>query len=245
MINMMKNSFPSFPAPDINQLNSVNVGSVERVMSLVVGGFMAYKGASKLKKNPISGALTLGASAYLFYRGISGNCVLKPPKHNAASRNNLVRIEETLIVRQRLKEVYEYWRRLGNLAAFMKHLKRVQEVNAIQSVWEAYVPGHFGTIQWEAEVVTDVPYQLLGWKSVAGAVVENSGFVSFSETRNNGTLLHVVIEYRPPAGKLGNNIARLLNPVFEKIVRNDINHFAKHFEQHTAHENNLTTYSRM
>lgn len=240
-----KHFYKGVVTPEITNLNSVNVGPTERLLSIIAGSYLAYKGASRLKNNAMSASVQLSASAYLFYRGISGNCILKPPKHNLESARNLIKIHQTITINKPVKDVYEYWRRLGNLPAFMQHLKTVHEVNAIQSVWEAKIPGHLGSLQWEAAVTTDVPYQLLEWKSVPDSIVENSGMVSFSEIRNNATLLDIVIQYRPPAGQLGHSIARLLNPVFEKIIRKDVANFSSHFEKLMEHENKLTTYSRI
>ena len=50
-----------------------------------------------------------------------------------------------------------------------------------------------------------------------------------------GTELEVVISYHPPAGEIGAGIAKLLNPVFERIVREDVMNFKDYIEtKHNA-----------
>jgi len=56
-----------------------------------------------------------------------------------------------------------------------------------------------------------------------------------------GTELEVVISYHPPAGELGSGVAKLLNPVFEKIIRQDVMNFKEYIE--TKHNNSATTTS--
>ena len=48
---------------------------------------------------------------------------------------------------------------------------------------------------------------------------------------HQGTELNVVITYRPPAGKVGEGIATLLNPVFTRLIRQDINNFKEYIEK--------------
>jgi len=71
---------------------------------------------------------------------------------------------------------------------------------------------------------------LLGWQSVPGSAINNAGKVEFRDAEEGGTELIVVISYRAPAGDLGAGIAKVLNPILEKIVRNDINSFKEYIE---------------
>lgn len=50
-----------------------------------------------------------------------------------------------------------------------------------------------------------------------------------------------MISYHPPAGELGSGIAKLLNPVFEKIIRQDVMNFKEYIE--TKHNNSAATTS--
>ena len=40
----------------------------------------------------------------------------------------------------------------------------------------------------------------------------------------------MVIIYYPPAGELGSGVAKLLNPVFEKLIRQDVLNFKEYIE---------------
>ncbi len=79
-----------------------------------------------------------------------------------------------------------------------------------QSHWVSSGPADV-TIEWDAEVVDDRPNELIAWKSVENADVENAGSVQFKPAPGDrGTEVKVVIAYNPPAGAVGDAISKLL-----------------------------------
>ena len=125
------------------------------------------------------------------------------------------------------EEVYEFWRKLENLPLFMKHLVSVTEIDSKRSHWEAKIPeGNPISLKWDAEIMKEDPGRLLSWRSLPGSTIDNAGKVEFRDALGNqGTELNVMITYRPPAGNIGSGIGKLLNPLFEKVVRADVNNF--------------------
>lgn len=225
----MQSKFPDSLTKRIRNFSTqtVNVDNNERLLSVTLGAFFLTRG---LKKVSILSTLLGG---YLIYRGVSGHC----PMYSQLQRNKYtdkpesVNIQTTLIVNKPKQEVYDFWRKLENLPLFMKHLKSVKEVDEKRSHWEANVPGNLTTISWDAEIVKEEEGKLISWKSLPGATVENAGKVDFQDSLGDqGTELRVVITYRPPAGKVGTGIAWLLNPVFRKMIENDIVNFKQYIE---------------
>ena len=164
-------------------------------------------------------------------RAITGHC----PAYSAMGKKGLpdpvknINIRTSVTVNKPRHEVYAFWRRLENLPLFMKHLESVEAHDSHRSSWQARIPGGIGTISWDAEVVKDEPGELLGWSSLPGADVENSGKVEFLEN-GGGTKLNVVISYRPPMGAVGAGAAKLFNGAFEKMVKQDIANFKQYIE---------------
>lgn len=58
----------------------------------------------------------------------------------------------------------------------------------------------------------------------------NSGNVTFTEKGTGQTELHAVISYEAPGGIIGEKVGKLLNPIFEKMVRSDIENFKSYIE---------------
>ena len=75
-------------------------------------------------------------------------------------------------------------------------------------------------------------------------MVNNAGKVSFKDALGGeGTELEVIITYHAPAGELGAALAKKLNPVFEKMIRQDIMNFKEYIETKHISSSNYQTSS--
>ncbi|MFD2517384.1 SRPBCC family protein [Salinimicrobium flavum] len=219
----MKNLIPHF---------HINVSPTERAVSLLAGAWFLYDGLGKDKKSVLETVI----AGYLLYRGATGNCAAysamgktKPDNH---SRNVNIQIRQ--IVNKPREEVYQFWKDFENLPLFMEHLENVVYLNDDISVWEANLPGGLGKIRWKSEIVKDRPNELIGWHSLPGSAVENAGKVEFRDM-GEGTEVHVVISYHAPGGLPGEGAARLINPVFEDMIRQDVENFKWFIEREYLH----------
>src|SRR5688572_23115342 len=219
--------------PSDGGTNVINVGWNERLISATFGAFLLSSGMSNLFRHPVSGLVKTALGGFLLYRGASGNCPLYSSigKTKGVSQTSAINIRTSLIVNKPKDEVYAFWRKLENLPLFMKHLASVTEIDSKHSHWEATIPGNIGKIKWNAEIVKEVPGYLIGWQSIPNSMINNAGKVTFHDALNGqGTELEVVITYHAPAGELGSGAAKLLNPVFEKLIRQDVMNFKEYIE---------------
>lgn len=202
---------------------SCNVSNFERGLSIAIGLWMLYRGLKKLPKSPITNLIKASSGAGLMARGISGFCPVYDYFEIDGKKTTSVNIRSTFIVNKPRHEVYAFWRKLENLPLFMKHLESVKEVDNKRSHWEAKFPSNMVTIKWDAEIVKEEKDSLLSWQSLPGATIENAGKVEFRDALGDrGTELRIMITYRPPAGNLGSQVARLFNPMFERMVKEDV-----------------------
>lgn len=170
----------------------------------------------------LAGALAGGALLFKAFR--KG----KP----SSKRANVIQLHTKQTIKNPREELYAYWRNLENLPNFMSHIEEVREIDQRRSKWTAKIPGGVGTIDWEAVIEQDLMNKYISWRSVADADIENAGEVRFEDAPGRkGTIVETTISYRPPAGEVGEFAAKLLNPAFEKIVKQDLKQFKKHMEQ--------------
>lgn len=207
--------------------SQINVGPTERVVSVTGGLLLAAYGLRRFSLSGLTLAATGGA---LLFRGVTGHCPINAAigRDSAAADRGRpgVELRTTLTVDRPRDEVYRFWRRLENLPQFMHHLEDVRELDPRRSVWTAKVPKTSSTIEWEAEIEAEEEGRRLAWRSVAHADVDNAGEVRFEDAPGGrGTEVHVHISYRPPAAGAGRAVARLLNPVFEQMVKEDVRRF--------------------
>ncbi len=114
------------------------------------------------------------------------------------------------------------WRDFENLPRFMEHLVSVRTESRLRSHWMAKAPAGT-TVEWDAEIVNQIPGELIAWKSLAGAEVSNAGSVHFTDAPGErGTIVRVVLDAEPPAGKLGFVLAKLFGEDPDRQVREDL-----------------------
>jgi uncharacterized membrane protein len=120
------------------------------------------------------------------------------------------------------EEVYHFWRNFENLPRFMTHLESVHVMDERRSHWVAKAPVGT-TVQWDAEITEDRPNELIAWRSLEGADVENSGSVRFATAPGGrGTEVKVSLLYNPPGGSLGAGIAKLFGEEPEQQIKGDL-----------------------
>ena len=203
----------------VHHKQKVNVSAPERLISMLLGARLLFSGRGGLVKGMSAG--------YLLYRGLTGRCALYAAlgKDDLPDTDRNINIRTVINVNQPRAKVYAAWKRLENLPLFMKHIENVETDDADLSRWTATIPGLPGTISWEAKIINDVHGEVLGWSSLPGADIENAGKVEFRDAPGGGTELHVTITYRAPLGDTGTALASLFTPVFEKMVRDDVENF--------------------
>jgi len=206
----------------------VNVSATERVISVVSGSLMLYNSLHKKPKNYPRALL----SAFMIFRGATGYCpgyqlagkTLEPPKVSN------VNIRVMLTVNKPVNFVYQFWRKLDNLPLFMKHLDSVVVIDDEISEWKARIPGDLGHLTWKAAIIKDVENRELSWRSFSDAVIHNVGKVEFHDNGSFGTKMDIVISYRAPFEKMGETVAKVLNPIFANMVEQDLNRFKDYVE---------------
>ncbi|MEU6389155.1 SRPBCC family protein [Streptomyces sp. NPDC046939] len=123
------------------------------------------------------------------------------------------------------EEVYALWSNLAGLPDFMAHLEEVRVTGPRTSHWRADAP--FGkTVEWDAETTEDIPNQLIAWRSVDGADIDNSGEVRFVPAPGDrGTEVRVKLRYDVPAGPLGKAVARYFGEEPHQQLDDDLRRF--------------------
>ncbi len=216
--------------PPATGSSHINVGKSERIASVIGGVLLTFYG---LRKPNAIGLILAAAGGAMLYRGASGSCPVNTAigRDTAADEDISVEITRTITVNKPRPEVYQFWRQLENLPRFMEHLKSVQQLGPKRSAWSARIPGGIGTIAWDADIVQEVENELIAWKSLPAADIDNAGEVRFSDDLSGKeTIVQVAISYRPPAGAMGGMAAKLLNPMLKNMVQEDIRRFKRLME---------------
>lgn len=188
--------------------------------------------------------LKTALGGYLAYKGVAGDRTFSEMQESwgRVMTGRAINIRSSMVINRPRHQVYAAWRKLSNIPLFMKHIIKVTEFSD-QSEWELEMPAVPGKLQWKSEIVKEVDNELLSWKSLPGASIENAGKIEFHDALGKqGTLINIVLTYHAPMGKPGEKIARLFTPLFKKIILNDIRSFKDFVESATVVEQPATVY---
>lgn len=105
---------------------------------------------------------------------------------------------------------YAFFRDFSNLPLFMKDLKSIVIVSPTRSRWTVEVKGI--TAEWEAEITSERPGEMISWRSVKGFDVDTSGTIWFSPaSQDRGTVISLILDYKIPGGKLTEFLTMISN----------------------------------
>jgi uncharacterized membrane protein len=224
---------------------ATNVHRLERIASAVGGAALVTLGA---RRRGMGGTVLAVIGGVLLERAVTGHCRvydalgidtaaeregLPEKRHGPAAvldASHAIRVERAVTIDRPASELYAFWRRLDNLPRLMRHLESVEVLSNGRSRWRARGPAG-QVVEWEAEIINDIPDELIAWKSAPDATVPNAGSVHFAPAaRGRGTEVRVLLEYDPPAGRLGAMVAKLFGEEPDQQVREDLLRFKRVME---------------
>lgn len=210
-------------------IRTVNVSDGERIATSVAGALIAVQG---FRQRSIRGAMMMASGAALIARGATGYC----PAYAALDHDRTadsdrartkaalggsggIRVEESVTINLPVESVYSLWRRLEDLPRYIPELKSVKTLDDKRSHW--MVTGPAGrTAEWDAEIINEIPNQLIAWQTVGESDVISAGSVRFVPSKaRRETQVHVKLQYDPPGGKGGSLLAWLMGKEPGQLIR--------------------------
>ncbi len=215
----------------------VNVGSTERLASIIGGGTLAVLGLSRWSLGGL-GLAAIGAG--LAYRGATGHCGtyellgVSTAEADGRTLTKPIEFQRSITIDRPVEELYRLWRDFSNLPKFMKNLEKVEVRDGKRSHWVAKGPGD-RRVEWDAEVTSERENERVSWRSLDGSQVATSGSVEFRRAPGNrGTEVRVDLKYNPPAGLIGAAVAWLSGKSAGQQVQEDLHRLKAQLEAGTA-----------
>jgi len=136
-----------------------------------------------------------------------------------------VLLEKSITVNRPPEECYRFWHDFTSFPRFMKHLESVEITGGNRMHWKAKGPAG-SSVEWDAELVADEPGRHLAWRSLEGSQVDNEGVVRFEPAPGGrGTILRVLMRYRPPGGLAGAMVAMMFGEEPSQQIDEDLRRF--------------------
>lgn len=213
----------------------INVGRTERWISGIAGAaLLAYGLSRRRRRRRRLRTMLLPLGVGLIRRAVTGSCEInRALGRNSARHEERVSpvaslgrgegtlIEQSVIINRPPNELFQFWRQFDNLPRFMDNLESVTVLDERRSHWVA--KGPVGTrVEWDAEVHNEIENELIAWRSLPGADVDQAGSVHFVPAHGRGTEVRVIIRYAAPAGVAGDAVAHILGAAPEQQIGDDL-----------------------
>jgi uncharacterized membrane protein len=209
-----------------------NLRPWERGVSVAAGGALLWYAI----RHERARATIAAAGASLVARGMSGYCPVSAVVGRDASDTRAalggargIHVRERITIDRPVGELYALWRAQSSLPGLMPHIERIDTLPEGRSHWVVRGPGGV-PLEWDAEIINDIPNQLIAWRSVDEADVVSAGSVRFDPTSRGGVELRVHLQYAPPAGKAGAWVATLLGANPSRQIRQDLRRLKQRLE---------------
>lgn len=169
---------------------------VPGLAATIIGGYMLYRTAAGARRGGVREGVTGRASV----------------------------AQTSIEVAAPVAEVFAYWSAFRNFPRFMEHLREVRESEEGVSHWVADGPAGI-PVSWDAEITSLQPHRRIAWRSLRGSIIRNAGEVRFEEIGEGATRLHLRMAYHPPAGAVGQVVARFFGADPQRQVEDDLARF--------------------
>jgi uncharacterized membrane protein len=136
---------------------------------------------------------------------------------------------EAVTINRPAQELYDFWRQQTNLPQFMDNVESIERIDERTFHWRVKAPMD-RIVEWDAVITHEEPGRSINWQSAEEADVANSGRIEFIDRGTRGTVVRAVIAYEPPAGVVGQMIAKLFQREPRIQTRRDLHRFKQLME---------------
>jgi len=223
-------------------MSSINVQQTERWASALGGAALLVAAARRLAdERPGQAAFLSAVGTGLMWRGGTGHSSFYAAAGiNTAERGDDARthlsgprgifVEQAVSIARSPNELYREWRHLERIPQFVPNVVSVRVLDDRRSHWTARGPGK-ARAEWIAEIINDIPNELIAWRTVGGADMVSAGSVHFaSEPGNRGTVMSVKLQYDLPGGKATALFAKVFGSEPSQVLREGLRRFKQLME---------------
>ena len=139
-------------------------------------------------------------------------------------------VGRTVTIGKPRQELYAVWRDFARFPEFMDNVREIVKLDEKRSRWAIEAPMG-ATVEVITRIVEDVPGETIAWVSEPDSQIETEGRVEFADAPpGRGTYVRLLIRYKPPAGTLGQLLAKVMQREPNVQARRDLRRFKQLME---------------
>lgn len=138
-----------------------------------------------------------------------------------------VHVVRAITIDRPVEELYAFWKDFTHMPDIFSYVESVEIIDHQRSHWTLKLPGD-ETTEFDAEIYTDVPNEVISWRSLPGSDLQNAGSVRFRPApADRGVEVRLTVEFVPAGGAIGRAIFNL----FGEAPAQYIGQFLREFKQ--------------
>lgn len=128
-------------------------------------------------------------------------------------REKGVHLVRSITIDYPITELYQFWHDLTRLPEVFNHLESIQMTGENRAHLQLNLPMNMST-ELDIEIYTDVPNEVISWRSLPESEFQNAGSIRFQPAPANlGTEVLITVEYVPAGGAIGKVLAGLASEI--------------------------------
>jgi uncharacterized membrane protein len=133
-----------------------------------------------------------------------------------------VEINKTIEINAPVDEVFGFWNAYEDFPWYTTNVLDIRPTRLPdQKHWT--VRGIAGQpFEFDTVVTQRVPNEVMAWKTVNGAAVRHAGLIRFEPIGPSTTAVHIRISYNPPAGAVGDSVAKAFGRDLKSRLDDDL-----------------------
>ena len=173
-----------------------------RLLAGTTGMALAGYGAAR---RDVPGAVLAAAGVGLTARAATNAELRRLTGIGGGSR--AVDVQKTISIDAPVEDLFAFWSEYSNFPKFLSRVLDIRDSSRPgQSHWTVAGPAG-APVEFDTEVSTKVPNQVLGWRTIEGSPVAHAGLVRFEPAGDGRTRVHIRMSYNPPGGWIGHGVA--------------------------------------
>jgi uncharacterized membrane protein len=138
-----------------------------------------------------------------------------------------IHVVQTITVNRPVEDLYFFWRDPTHMPQVFSYVESVEVTGDDRAHWTITLPGGIKS-EFDAEVYTKTPYEVISWRSLPGSEIDNAGSVRFKPAPGeDGTEVQLTLEFVPPGGVIGKALMTLFGDAPEQYI----GQFLREFKQ--------------
>ena len=127
----------------------------------------------------------------------------------------MARVEQSIDVNMPLRAVYNQWTQFEDFPRFMDGVREVRQLDDAHLHWRAQRHGQ--EVEWDSEIVEQVPDQRIQWRDTSGP--HHEGSIRFEHLDHGRTRVHMSMEFDPLASSTASGPQELAERLGQDLER--------------------------